>query len=73
MDSIAKPINEKALLALLLIASSLATMNVYMFNIAVPFIIKDLHLSTSESSLVTTLYAVVLAAGSGTYGICSSA
>ncbi|MFU1793136.1 MFS transporter [Paenibacillus azoreducens] len=68
MDSIAKPINEKALLALLLIASSLATMNVYMFNIAVPFIIKDLHLSTSESSLVTTLYAVVLAAGSGTYG-----
>lgn len=68
MISATKQINEKALLTILLIACSFATMNAYMFNIAVPFIIKDLHLSTSESSLITTLYAVVLAAGSGTYG-----
>lgn len=68
MNFAAKQINEKALLAILLIACSFATMNAYMFNIAVPFIIKDLQLSTSESSLITTLYAVVLAAGSGTYG-----
>lgn len=44
------------------------TMNTTMFNVAIPNIAAEFSLSVSQSSLIVTIYSIVLAIGTVTYG-----
>ena len=63
-----KKSNTELLLGILVFTLIISVMNMTMFNIALPDISKEFHLSLSQAGWIITGYMIVYAIGSVTYG-----